>query len=402
MPARQLREEVRAGDVDGEVLAEHVDVLGLCRRRQTDPGVVHEDVESSVGLERRVDEPAAVVVDGHVRRDHGRPRQLGGEGLEAVGAAGRDDDGRAGAVEHPGESLAESTRRAGHDHYPTVEAERGERIDGRGGHDRTLRSPVVEHLSADEARRLFLWAQGLVGSRKGGTPAEMLRRMGVVQLDTISVLARSHELVQYARLGAVERKAVEAAYWQRPPVAFEFIAHAFCVIPIEDWPWFGLRRRHPAKYRISLASARKRLTYRTVLDRLADGPASTTELGGAKSGGEWFEWSESKVAVEHLLRSGHVACIERRGWKRIYDLAERVIPAELLDARPTDHECRVELVRRAGRHLGVGTRCGPRRLLPDGEAELETAVAESGLVPVRVEGWPVASRRGPTRKRWRP
>ena len=246
----------------------------------------------------------------------------------------------------------------------------------------------MEHLSADEARRLFLWAQGLVGSQKGGTPAKMLRRMGVVQLDTISVLARSHELVQYARLGAVDRQVVEAAYWQRPAVAFEFMAHAFCVIPIEDWPWFGLRRRHPAKYRISLASARKRPQYRAVLDRLADGPASTTELGGAKQGGEWFEWSEAKMAVEHLLRSGHVVCIERRGWKRIYDLAERAIPPELRAVDPSDHECRVELVRRAGRHLGVGTRADLADYYRIGIREVESAVAESGLVPVTVAGWP--------------
>ena len=246
----------------------------------------------------------------------------------------------------------------------------------------------MDHLSADESRRLFLWAQGLVGRPAEATPTEMLRRMGVVQLDTISVLARSHELVQYARLGAVDRPTIESAYWQRPAVAFEFLAHAFCVIPIEDWPWFGLRRRHPAKYRISLAAARKRPAYRAVLDRLTEGPASTTELGGAKQGGEWFEWSEAKVAVEHLLRSGHVVCVERRGWKRIYDLADQVIPEELRAIDPSDHECRVELVRRAGRHLGVATRADLADYYRIGIREVESAVAESGLVPVTIAGWP--------------
>ena len=246
----------------------------------------------------------------------------------------------------------------------------------------------MEHLSADEARRLFLWSQGLVGSQKGGTPTEMLHRMGVVQLDTISVLARSHELVQYSRLGAAAtRSAVESAYWQRPAVAFEFMAHAFCVIPIEDWPWFALRRRHPAKYRISLASARKRPAYRAVLDRLADGPASTTELGGSKRGGVWWDWSESKMAVEHLLQSGHVVCIERRGWKRIYDLPVHAIPSALLDVDPGDHECRVELVRRAGRHLGVGTKADLADYYRIGIREVESALDGSGLVPVTVAGW---------------
>jgi Winged helix DNA-binding domain len=69
-------------------------------------------------------------------------------------------------------------------------------------------------------------------SRKGGVPA-MLRRVGGVQLDTISVLARSHELVAYARLGPVSRDRIERAYWNPAhPSAFEYWAHAACVLPI--------------------------------------------------------------------------------------------------------------------------------------------------------------------------
>ena len=76
-------------------------------------------------------------------------------------------------------------------------------------------SPTPESLSAEEARRVALSAQGLRGARPGGGVAAMLRRLGAVQLDTISVLARSHELVAYARLGAVGRARVERAYWGR-------------------------------------------------------------------------------------------------------------------------------------------------------------------------------------------
>ena len=241
----------------------------------------------------------------------------------------------------------------------------------------------MERLRGDEARRLFLAAQGLVGSTRGRTPGGELRRMGVVQLDTISVLARSHQLVQHSRLGAVPSAEIEAAYWHRPPVAFEYLAHAFCVIPIEDWPWFSFRRRRPRRLHLSLPKA----AYRSVLDRLAEGPASTTDLGGAKRGGVWWDWSESKVAVEHLLVSGRVVCVERRGWKRIYDLAERAIPPDLLDLEPSDHECRVELVRRAGRHLGVGTRADLADYYRLGVREVEAVLEETGLVPVEVAGW---------------
>src|SRR3954470_3442044 len=102
----------------------------------------------------------------------------------------------------------------------------------------TARSGTISHLpeplSAAEARRLALRAQGLLGApdRRGGVPA-LLRRLGAVQLDTIAVLARSHELVPYSRLGPVGREAVQDAYWSRPARAFEYWSHAACVLPIE-------------------------------------------------------------------------------------------------------------------------------------------------------------------------
>src|SRR6202021_147393 len=82
-------------------------------------------------------------------------------------------------------------------------------------HERPARGALA--LSADEVRRLTLYSQGFLGAaaRRGGVTG-VLRRIGAVQLDTISVLARSHELVAYARLGAIGREAVEAAYWPSP------------------------------------------------------------------------------------------------------------------------------------------------------------------------------------------
>lgn len=98
-------------------------------------------------------------------------------------------------------------------------------------------------LSADQARRIALRAQGFLGApdRRAGVPG-VLRHLGAVQLDTISVLARSHELVPYARLGGIGRKAVEEAYWSGGR-AFEYWSHAACVLPVEEWPHFAFRRR---------------------------------------------------------------------------------------------------------------------------------------------------------------
>src|SRR5258708_31703974 len=99
-------------------------------------------------------------------------------------------------------------------------------------------------LSIEEARRVALYAQGLRGARiaTGGVPA-MVRRLGAMQLDTISVLARSHELVAYARVGAIGRDRVERAYWGPKSATFEYWSHAACVLPLEDWPVYAFKRR---------------------------------------------------------------------------------------------------------------------------------------------------------------
>jgi uncharacterized protein len=248
-----------------------------------------------------------------------------------------------------------------------------------------LPEPVTV-LSADEARRIALRAQGLVGApdRRGGVPA-MLRAIGAVQLDTISVLARSHELVAYARLGPVGRDAVEAAYWGGD--AFEYWSHAASILPQAEWPWFAFRRR-----RFRARGMRWHEVHHAAIDAVrdrlrADGALTTKDIGGAKASSEWWDWSEAKIAVEWLLDVGEVTCVERRGWRRVYDLADRAIPPELLREEPSDSACLERLVAQAGRALGVATRSDladyHRMRLDDVDATIEG----SGLVPVEVERW---------------
>jgi len=204
---------------------------------------------------------------------------------------------------------------------------------------------------------MTLSAQGFVGatSRRGGVPA-MLRRVGAVQLDTISVLARSHELVAYARLGAVPRPRIEQAYWNAArPAAFEYWAHAACVLPIEQWPYFAFRRRALRARGIRWHQSHTE-TCEKVLARLrAEGPLTATQLGGAKAGGPWWDWSDVKIAVEWLLDTGDVICARRTGWRRVYDLPERVLSSELLNAEPSDLECVAYLAGVTARALGVVT-----------------------------------------------
>jgi uncharacterized protein YcaQ len=210
-------------------------------------------------------------------------------------------------------------------------------------------------ITPGDVRRMTLRAQGFLGatSRRGGVPA-MLRQVGAVQLDTISVLARSHELVAYARLGAVSRQQIEQAYWHAAkPAAFEYWAHAACVLPIEQWPYFAFRRRALQARGIRWHQSHAE-TCQKVLARLrAEGPLTATQLGGAKAGGPWWDWSDVKIAVEWLLDTGDVICARRTGWRRVYDLPERVLPAELLNAEPSDPECIAYLAGVTARALGV-------------------------------------------------
>jgi uncharacterized protein len=254
-------------------------------------------------------------------------------------------------------------------------------------------------LSPDDARLITLRAQGFVGTegRRGGVPA-MLRRIGAVQLDTISVLARSHELVAYARLGAVPRERIERAYWNpRRPEAFEYWSHAACVLPIEEWPYYAFRRRAIAARGMRWHQVPEHVCDEVLARLRADGPLNATQLGGARGGGAWWDWSQTKVAVEWLLDTGRVICARRTGWRRVYDLPERVLAPDLLAADPSDAECVTRLAAVAARALGVVTRAdlvdyqrlrlggtGQQRdghaLSPDG------AAAAAGLVPVAIAG----------------
>ncbi len=257
---------------------------------------------------------------------------------------------------------------------------------------------AVSSISAAGARRLVLHAQGLAGAPPGGRATQRvdatLRRVGAVQLDTISVLARSHELVMYARLGPVGRAAVETAYWGSGR-AFEYWAHAACVLPVESWPWFAAKRR---RYRggVQIHGAPLAADVRAeALARVRDlGPVTSSDLGGTRNGGPWWDWSPIKVAVEQLLAEGEVVCVTRRGWRRVYDLAERAIPAELLAQDPSDEECAAALCAAACRSLGVATVADISdyyRLSRHGRGFVLAGIAAAGLVPVQVAGWkPVA------------
>ncbi|HEY3843923.1 MAG TPA: crosslink repair DNA glycosylase YcaQ family protein [Acidimicrobiales bacterium] len=249
--------------------------------------------------------------------------------------------------------------------------------------------PPSAVLSAEEARRVALFAQGLLGPRQRGGPATMLRRLGGVQLDTISVLARSHELVTFARCGAMPRPKVDRAYWGSGSETFEYWSHAACLLPLEAWPAYGLaRRQRLAKGRRWHRLADQAATCAKVVEQIrAEGPLTAKQLGGAKRGGVWWDWSEVKIAAEWLLDIGELVCRERRGFQRVYELAERAVPPELAGVEWSDEECARVLVGEAGRALGVGNVADLAAYNGVPSKLVRAVVGDTELQPVQVEGW---------------
>ena len=257
-------------------------------------------------------------------------------------------------------------------------------------------------VSPDDARRAALHFSGLLSGeptpavaqkssavRQSAIVRGMLGGLGAVQLDTISVLARSHELIAYARYGPVRRSAIEQAYWSDDH-AFEYWSQAACILPMESWPNFAFRRRHFTRKGERWHGAPKK-DLDALLATIRDaGPITTSDVGGAKSGSDWWEWSDSKIALEWLLNIGRVVVTKRVGWRRTYDLAERAVPDALLNDDLSDDACNIALVSAGARVMGVGTAgdiSDVHRLL---NSAVVTHAHAANLVEVAVAGWPRA------------
>jgi uncharacterized protein YcaQ len=246
-----------------------------------------------------------------------------------------------------------------------------------------------ETLSSREALRIALFAQGLRGPRIAGGVKGLVPRLRGVQLDTISVLARSHELVAYARFGAIPRKKIEAAYWGPHAETFEYWSHAACVLPLEMWPAFEAQRRSRTErgFRWHQLEDQQRSCADVVQRLQSEGALTSRELGGAKKGGIWWDWSEVKIAVEWLLDVGTVVCRERRGFERVYDLAERAIPSSLRDQNLDAETCARLLVESAVVAMGVATAKDIAAYHGFAVKTAQTTLSSTNLRPVNVEGW---------------
>jgi uncharacterized protein len=264
-------------------------------------------------------------------------------------------------------------------------------------------------MSAAAARRVVLAAQGFVDPRPAGVPdrralRRVVGRTGLFQIDSVNVLTRAHYLPLFSRVGPYPIPLLDRAAYGPARELFEYWGHAASLLPVtvqplfrwrmalaRDEAWGGMRRiarEHPAMVAAVLDEIRGR------------GPLSAGDLEKLhgeqvkpRRSGPWWDWSHVKLACEYLFWAGDITTAARRGFERLYDVPERVLPSAVLDApTPERADAHRELLRMAARSSGVATerelRDYYRLPVADVRVRLRELVEAGHLLPVGVEGWP--------------
>jgi uncharacterized protein YcaQ len=253
------------------------------------------------------------------------------------------------------------------------------------------------HLDPAGARALMLAAQGLDRRpRRRAKKADVLaaiRRMGALQIDTISVVARSPYLVLWSRVGPYEPRWLDELL--AAGKLFEYWSHEACFLPVEDYPLYRHRMLDHAwagwRYAHKWMDAHREDAARLLQHVRERGEVRSTDFERADTRGGWWSWKPEKRMLESLFTAGELMIARREGFQRIYDLRERVLPA-WDDARlPSADEVRRTLVLNAVRALGVARAkwvADYFRMDKTSTKKLPERLADSGdLLRVSVDGW---------------
>ena len=229
----------------------------------------------------------------------------------------------------------------------------------------------------------------------------MTERLGLIQIDSVNVLARAHLVPFFSRLGPYDTAQLDRlSYGGRKRRLFEYWGHEASLIRVELQPHLRWRMdRARAGQGIYRGLAQLRAEQPAFIDGILEevrrsGPLAARDLEAAGRGkGSWWGWSEGKRALEWLFWAGLLTTKTRRpGFDRVYDLPERVLPPEIVSApTPEPAEAQRQLLRVAARALGIATERDLRdyfRMPPeDGRAALASLVEAGELMPVEVAGW---------------
>jgi uncharacterized protein YcaQ len=263
---------------------------------------------------------------------------------------------------------------------------------------------MIPDLSARQARRIAIAAQGLADARPSAAPTRrhfnrVVERVGVIQIDSVNVLTRTHYLPAFSRLGGYPREVLEREAWGRKPSLFEYWGHEASLLPLAMHP---LLRWRMERARSGEGLWNGHVRFRRERADYIDNILTEIERRGPVTGGDfaegprgkpgWWSWSDGKRALEWLFWAGLITTKTRRGFERIYDLTERVLPSAIL-ALPTPAEADAHraLLMIAAKAMGVASETDLRDYfrMPVAETRARlTELVEAGeLTPVTVKGW---------------
>jgi uncharacterized protein len=257
----------------------------------------------------------------------------------------------------------------------------------------------VRRLDLAQVRRAHIAAQGLAEPRPAAVDIRHLRKamrtMGVLQIDSVNVVERAHQLTLFSRLGPYD----PGLLWRslRDRELFEYWAHMASFVPIADWPLWKHRMEHHREHpwsRIHELRERAPGYVESILAQVEErGPLTPSELDEpGERKGPWWGWADGKYVLEWLFECGIVAVSDRRNFERHYDLAERVIPdAHRLAPTVPEEEVHRILLLRAAERMAVGSAKGLadyfRLPIIPARAAVDALAREGALVPVEVIGW---------------
>lgn len=261
---------------------------------------------------------------------------------------------------------------------------------------------MTETLSANAARRIALAAQGFGRPHPATAGRRQVRdlagRLGVIQIDSVNVVSRTHYLPLFSRLGDYPREHLEAEAWGAKRSLFEYWGHEASLMPMETQPLLRWRMARARDGELWTGLARFGRERRDYIDQvLAEierrGPVTGGDFAeGPRGAPGWWSWSDGKRALEWLFWSGFITTKTRRNFERVYDLTQRALPDAVVNAPTPDHdEAQRRLMMIGARAMGVATLADLRDYfrLPadDARARLGELVEAGELTPVTIRDW---------------
>ena len=252
----------------------------------------------------------------------------------------------------------------------------------------------IASISLPEARSLALGSQLLLNNNsltgKKGV-LKVIEQLGYVQIDTISVVERSHRHILWTRVPDYKEDMLKELI-DKDKKVFEYWSHAAAFLPMQDYRFAHYRKRMFTHYNKGWGAwaGKNKKVIKLVYDRVkAEGPLQSRDFEHLKKRGTWWDWKPAKHALEYLFHTGELMLRSRKNFQKIYDLRERILSPDINTTEPTDEEHAEHLIFSAVKQHGLVTKneivyqkfYSPPAL----KIVLKKLIDENLVVPVKVE-----------------